>query len=239
MQATDIRNKIAAGQIRQAIQDFLSLSESALAKGSEWRNELYVLKGRLEEINKQERQGTMEEAEIIRLKNQIAVAVMELADSWERGVTPGTPPSHTVPGTGPIQKSSRNWLLLIAVLIAVGAGSIIFNRSNQKNNLQVTRPKVEHTVPSTRPTPVRPPEVQFTGCYIETKMLTYLLHRPEVGATKIGTLPEYKKYQVTEVEKVNFGGLRTILFFKIQDNDLGSGWVQEGLHVNFISPDCL
>lgn len=75
------------------------------------------------------------------------------------------------------------------------------------------------------------------GCYIKTGMMTELAMEPKLFASKIGKLPKFKEYQVLAVE--SYHHVDDILFFKINDKKMGVGWVQEGLQLEYTSPECL
>lgn len=75
------------------------------------------------------------------------------------------------------------------------------------------------------------------GCYIKTGMLTELVVEPKLFASRIGTLPKFKEYTVLAVESYHHAD--DILFFKINDKKLGVGWVQEGMQLEYTSPECL
>lgn len=75
------------------------------------------------------------------------------------------------------------------------------------------------------------------GCYIKTGMMTQLVMEPKLFASRIGTLPQFKEYEVLEV--ASYHHVDDILFFRINDKKMGVGWVQEGLQLEYTSPSCL
>ncbi len=75
-----------------------------------------------------------------------------------------------------------------------------------------------------------------SGCYITTATLTSLRSQANLFATG-SRLPSNKHYQVIETKFVQELDTK-YRFFKIQDPQLGIGWVTEKDHLDFISPKC-
>jgi len=80
---------------------------------------------------------------------------------------------------------------------------------------------------------------KYSGCYIKTGLMTFLLSDPKIFATELTELPEHKQYQVLDRKEV-LHARKKIYFFLIKDDDLDlEGWVKAGIGLDFTHPNCL
>ncbi len=191
------------------------LSQADKAQFQLYNQALHQL-SQLNELKHQVLTGVISSEDADLKRNKVRSALLEIAEELKKletalNPTEPIPIARTVPPPKPA--TNKRLLFVLSGLLAVALLVWVIKKVNGRN------------------------EPAMTGCYIKTGMLTDLVMEPKLSASKIGTLPNFKTYQVLAI--VPYQHVHEILFFKVNDKKLGVGWVQEGILLEYTSPECL